>query len=532
MWTFVVFGIILLVSLFRSLHLGFPLERDEGEFGYIAQEILRGVPMYVSAYTQKLPGTYLLYALFLSVFGQTITAIHVGLLLTNAVIMALIFLMLRKTHGALAGCIGALVFGVMALSPTVLGFAAHATFFLALCSVAGLYALLHARERDHTPLFLVSGLCFGLAFLMKQSGLFFAPLAVVLLAVDHLTAKPRRPARFAIQALALGVGALAPLLLTAAYYMAIGKFSLFWFWTFKLAGEFAGQEGLAGAVENLRSFTKVVLPGFEILWALAGLGLVATLRDPSVGRDRYLYATFAAAGVLSVLPGFYFTQHYYISVLPAAALLVGALAGSVTRNGRLSGRGLALAAGVWALTGIGLTIAVAKYAAYYFGRISDFEASREIYSDNPFPESIEIGEYLKSHTTPQDSIAMLGSETQILFYAQRRSASRFVNTYFLTADHPRAREMQREMVRDVERARPKYVVFAFIRRSWGFRSNASQEILEWAWKYRQKGYQLEGILELHRGRSELRWGADGRARPSTSGEFLEILRRVDSSGAP
>ena len=75
-WTFVVFGIILLVSLFRSFHLGFPLERDEGEFGYIAQEILRDVPMYVSAYTQKLPGTYLIYALFLSVFGQTVTAIH------------------------------------------------------------------------------------------------------------------------------------------------------------------------------------------------------------------------------------------------------------------------------------------------------------------------------------------------------------------------------------------------------------------------------------------------------------------------
>jgi len=56
----VALAIIVLVSLLRSLHLGFPLERDEGEFGYIGQEILRGVPVYDSAYTQKLPGTYLL----------------------------------------------------------------------------------------------------------------------------------------------------------------------------------------------------------------------------------------------------------------------------------------------------------------------------------------------------------------------------------------------------------------------------------------------------------------------------------------
>jgi len=75
--------------------------------------MLRGVPMYVSAYTQKLPGTYLFYALFLSVFGESITAIHLGLLLVNAAIMGLIFLILRKTHSGPAGCLGALAFGVM-----------------------------------------------------------------------------------------------------------------------------------------------------------------------------------------------------------------------------------------------------------------------------------------------------------------------------------------------------------------------------------------------------------------------------------
>src|SRR6267142_999721 len=155
--------------------------RDEGEFGYIAQEMLRGVPMYVSAYTQKLPGTYLFYALFLSVFGESITAIHLGLLLVNAAIMALIFLILRKTHSGMAGCLGALVFGVMALSPNVLGFAAHATFLVSLFALLGLYALLHAREKGLAALYLVSGICFGFAFLRKQSGIFFAPLAVVFL---------------------------------------------------------------------------------------------------------------------------------------------------------------------------------------------------------------------------------------------------------------------------------------------------------------------------------------------------------------
>ncbi|HKO22884.1 MAG TPA: hypothetical protein VJX91_09525, partial [Candidatus Eisenbacteria bacterium] len=69
-WTFVVIAIIALVSLARAIHLNFPLERDEGEFGYIAQQLLHGVPVYLSAYTQKLPGSYFMYAIFLALFGQ------------------------------------------------------------------------------------------------------------------------------------------------------------------------------------------------------------------------------------------------------------------------------------------------------------------------------------------------------------------------------------------------------------------------------------------------------------------------------
>ena len=530
-WTFVVLGIILLVSLFRALHLGFPLERDEGEFGYIAQEMLRGVPMYVSAYTQKLPGTYLFYALFLSVFGPSITAIHFGMLLVNVVIMGLIFLTLRKTHGGPAGCIGALVFGVMALSPTVFGFAAHATFFVALFAVAGLYALLHARERDHAALFFVSGLCFGFAFLMKQSGVFFAPLAVVLLAFDHLTLKPRRLPRFALQALALGTGALAPSLLTFAYYAAIGKFFLIWFWAFKFAGEFSRHLG-AEVARTLLTATRYVTTGFEPLWILAVVGLVVTLRDRALGKNRYLYAAFAAACVLSIVPGFYFTPHYYISLLPAVALLVGALAGAAERHRARSGRGLAQVAGVWALAGLGLLTGVAKHGGFYFAKVSDAAEARIIYPGNLFAESVEIGEYLKSRTTPQDRIAILGSETQIFFYSQRRSASRFVNTYFLTADHPRNREMQREMIRDIERARPKYLLFAELPTSWLIRPNSPRDILEWIGTYPQGRYALEGIVELSREGSVLRWGAEARAQPILpSSWYVWIWRRLDPSDA-
>ncbi len=528
---FLVLGIIVLVSLLRMLHLGFPLERDEGEFGYIAQEMLRGVPMYESAYTQKLPGTYLFYALFLVLFGQSITAIHLGLLLVNAANMWLLFLILRRTHGGPAGCIGALVFGVMGMSPTVLGFAGHATFFVSLFALLGLYVLLRARERDHPALYFASGLSFGLAFLMKQSGVFYATLAVIPIGADHLFSKPRRPGRFFLHASVLGAGALLPGLLMAAYYATIGKFSLLWFWAFKLASEFGRHLG-SETLQMFLAMTGYVTTGFALVWVLALVGLLVMLGGRSLGKMRWVYGSFIAASFLTIVPGFYFTPHYWISLLPAVALLIGALEGAMERRAAETGRGFALPAGVWLLTLVGLGLGVAKHDSFYLGKVPDAEQARAIYFGNPFAESIEIGRYLKEHTTPQDRIAILGSETQILFYAQRRSASRFVNAYFLTADHPRNREMQHEMIRDIERARPKYLVVANLSTSWSFLPNSPHDILDWMDTY-SRGYTLEGVVKIYRQGSITKWGDEARAQPpSASDWYVGVWRRLDQGAAP
>ena len=61
--------------------LAMPLERDEGEFAYMGQLMLQGIPPYKLACNMKLPGTYAAYAVIMAVFGQTIAAIHTGLLL-------------------------------------------------------------------------------------------------------------------------------------------------------------------------------------------------------------------------------------------------------------------------------------------------------------------------------------------------------------------------------------------------------------------------------------------------------------------
>src|SRR6266542_5766820 len=121
----IVFGVVIAI---RIRLLGIPLERDEGEYAYAGQLMLQGIPPYKLAYNMKFPGTYAAYALIMSIFGQTITGIHLGLLLVNTATSALIFLLGRRLmNNSTAGIAAATTYLVLSVSPSVLGLAAHAT---------------------------------------------------------------------------------------------------------------------------------------------------------------------------------------------------------------------------------------------------------------------------------------------------------------------------------------------------------------------------------------------------------------------
>src|SRR5438445_4596961 len=75
---------------------GLPLERDEGEYAYTGQLLVHGIPPYKLAYSMKFPGTAAVYALVMSIFGQSATGIHIGLIFINLVAVGLIFLLGRE----------------------------------------------------------------------------------------------------------------------------------------------------------------------------------------------------------------------------------------------------------------------------------------------------------------------------------------------------------------------------------------------------------------------------------------------------
>src|SRR5206468_12504765 len=210
----IVFSVVITI---RTRLLGIPLERDEGEYAYAGQLILQGVPPYTLAYNMKFPGTFAAYAAIMSIFGQTIAGIHLGLLLVNTATIILIFLLGRQLVNSVAGLAAAMSYAVLSVSPSVLGFAGHATHFVLLPVLGGILLLCKSTDRQAVGKLFASGLLFGIGLLMKQPAIFFAFFGTIYLVCSNLHRRVRAK-KLLLSGLTFGAGVILPLVITCLLF--------------------------------------------------------------------------------------------------------------------------------------------------------------------------------------------------------------------------------------------------------------------------------------------------------------------------
>ena len=116
---------------------------------------------------------------------------------------------------------------------------------------------------------------------------------------------------------------------------------------------------------------------------------------------------------------------------------------------------------------------------------------------NSFQEAVKLGDYLKSQTSPGPRIAVLGSEREIYFYADRHSATGYIYTYGLMEPQRYALEMLQEMIADIEAAKPESVVFVNVPLSFGRVSTSKTLILKWADVYLRNHYEKVATVDMN-----------------------------------
>ena len=527
--TLSLFVILLIITKLRFPFLEIPLERDEGAYAYMAQLLLEGVPPYTQAYSLYFPGVFIIYALTFLILGQTIFAIHFCLLVATLITIVIIFLIGKKLFDPLTGIISGATFGLLGLNPYAQGLFSHGEPFTMLFICSGVYLLLLSIDSEKKILFLWSGLFFGLGLLIKQNVFVFIGLPIVYLCWSLLK-KPRLKRKFYLDAIFyFTFGYFIPLAVFFIFCLITGSLEQMFFWTFIMPTEMTPPISISRAVYQFKILTLPIIKSSPLFFGVAAIGLLSPLWDKSSRLAVLFIVIFLVFSFFTMSLVFYFRAHYFLCLFPATALLTGV--------GFYSMNNLIKKISLRRINPIITAVFVFIFFSYsifdqrkFFFQTKPETVSRIIYGNNPFPESLVIADYIKEHSSPSDKIAILGSEPQILFYADRVSASKHIFMYYLMGNHLHALSMQKEAMADIELTKPPILINVVIPTSWLFQKDSKSMLFHWLDGFVLKNYKLAGVVEIQGlNTTNYYWGVDTTKFVPKGENFIQIYQRKPSS---
>ena len=509
----IVLSVIVAASIIKLHLLNISLERDEGEYAYIAQLLMGGTPLYISAFSAKLPGIYFFYAFIMALFGQSSYGIHLGLLFVNAASTILVFLLARRLLDPYAGALAAAAFAILTLGKYTLAFnIEHLVIFLVL---GGFLLMLRAIDRGAG--FLSTGIVFGLAFIAKQHAAFFVLFGALYLAWAPPVILKERVKK---AGLFLAGAALPFVALCALFYMQ-GVFGNFWFWVVTYASRYCAVMTFPDGIRSLLYVGGKIAGCAPLIWGAAGVGLVA-IGASRLERPKAVFMLgLAVTSFLAITPGLYFRHHYFIFLFPAAALLVGAAARPLEAPRPRKVVLMALFIIFFALT-------IFQQRQFLFG-MGPIAASRAIYVNSPVAESVEVANYIEKRSGKDARVIVLGSEPQIYFYLQRKSPVNFIYMYPLMEKTPYAPGMQERFAKEVAAANAEYLIGVHINTSW-FNWYVNKKLTEplfgWIEAYQNRYYDVVGVADMvSRDETVYRWDEDARQYKPRSDNYILVFKR-------
>jgi hypothetical protein len=307
--------------------------------------------------------------------------------------------------------------------------------------------------------------------------------------------------------------------------LSTGNFDKFWFWTVEYASKYATSEiPLSEATTMFNMSFKPMFDEFFLIWILSFFGIIFTWLSAYELKTKIWITLFSISSFAAICPGFYFRQHYFIVLIPAVGILT-AMTLDYFVSLIVSKLNISFIKIIPFLIVSFVSINAVAKGKQYFLKIKPVQLCKMIYGTNPFTESVEIANYINKNTSKDDKIAILGSEPQILVYADRMSGTGHIYTYGLMEIHDYNKKMQEEMIAEIEKSKPKYFIFCNVRTSWLPRPGSEMGIFDWNSKYTQANYELVGLADIApQGQSPIYWDSEANRQPQSQ-EYILVYRR-------
>jgi hypothetical protein len=523
--------LVFITVTIRSKFSGIPFERDEGTYAYYGKLLLEGGIPYKDFYEQKFPGIFYFFAMIVSLFGDTVQGMHKGFMYVNILTLIFIYFTSRNLFSAFAGVVSAATFVFVSMTPNLSGYTVQGEHGVIFFSSLGFLFYSIARFNSDWKYYLLMGLSLGAAFMVKTSGVFFVAAGGIIILTDFFFTKGKKDYKQLFKiAFIYGGGAAAVVIFMFLLIYLKGSFNEMLFWTFEIPKKYVGKMPFSEGKKYLDYTYQAITNDYNLFWRHSFFALIVCLFAKAVEIKTKVFAFILIAfSCATIVPGFYFYGHYWIQILPGLSVLAGLTYFSLINilKDRMNVKSPNLKYVYLALFGIVIFFHTDKLKNYYFHPNYE-QIVRAVYGNNPFPEAMEIGNYINRVAKPEDQIIVMGSEPEIYFYTKKNCPSRHAYFAAIVDNIPEHKIWQREFVADVEKAKPKYFIFFKHQISLFVQPNTDQYVFQWANKYIQDHYKLAGLVDMIDGqRSTYIFDESAQRYQPKSQSYIMIFERIN-----
>jgi len=473
-----ILGIIVIVAFFRWNSLNAPFERDEGEYAYSARVLLDGGLPYQDSFTQKPPMIIYTYALGGLIDRDAVWPPRILAALSILGIALFAGWIVKKEYNENAGILAAFIVVPMLSFPYLAALAANTEIFMLLPLMAAVLIFVLNREKKLSafgPLFW-AGFLAGAAILFKPIALL--PLLFLFGTwLWQIWQKEKNLKKVLLGKVFIISGILASLFLFLGYFLIRdgGKSflenvviynSYYLDWVNQSSGIFFRE-------------MLILLAKWSPLWIL--LAVFFFVRP----KNWWFYLGLFLASMLMIFRAS--IGHYYLILMPFWAIIAAAATFKIASHFEKKW-GERIVFGVTVI----LLLFMLKAVNGQFEKTPS-EMSVWIYGvGNPFIEAKIAGQKLSEITAPADQVFVAGSEPEILFYANRKSVSRFIITYPFVIDTPTQLAYQKEAISELQKNPPRAIVLSQREESGLWNKESPLDFKNFLFELLKNKYQLLG----------------------------------------
>ncbi len=500
-------AVCILFSIYiRSNFIDIPFERDEGSYTYCGKIILDGAIPFKDIGSQRLPGVFYVYAFMVWLFGYSLESMHIGFMFVNVLTIIVLWYLAKLVFDNFTALITAASFVLISMIPDVYGFTTQSEHLVALFGFTGILCLVLWFRNEKWYWLVLSGVLLSIAFQVKQTSVFYAGFCGILFLYHYFKVRPVKWKEMILKGLIFFGSFLVPVLFSLFVIWKQGAWADFHIWFFDVSKTYTSVISFSDGLDLLGSELVLIGQGYSLLWylSLLGIGLTIYLKMDTF-KKLFMIGLYIFC-FITVMPGNHYYGHYFLQFTPAVALSVGVCIYGIMRV-------LKEKAKLWRSAGIIATLVfvfaagnnISKMSEYYFNP-NFFKVLRAVYGINPFPESKVIADKLNTVLKPEDKIVILGTEVEVYVYTNKLSVSRFAGSGALV-EFPVAqyKDWQREFIRDVENAMPRFLIFYGNRYSWMQHPKAENLIEPWFNTFANQHYDLYGYADMYSNITRWAW---------------------------